>query len=68
MLDLINRVPLEGTNICKGNLKKNSNGYDALVNAGKVNVNSGMKRLLIMLQYGFGENGNKENKEMKIKL
>ena len=63
MLDLINRVPLEGTNICKGNLKKNSNGYDALVNAGKVNVNSGMKRLLIMLQYGFGENGNKENKE-----
>ena len=66
MLDIINKVPIEGTNICKGNLKKNTNGFDALINAVNVNVAKGNNRLLIMIQYGFGEENNEKEENNNI--
>ena len=59
MLSYISDVAREGTNLCKGDEKKDSNGYDALINA--ENVNNGKTRLLIMIRYGFS--GDKKQKE-----
>jgi hypothetical protein len=63
MLKIINEVPQGGTNLCKGDEKKNQNGFDALINARE--VKNEKKRILIMIQYGFGENdlAKKENNE-----
>jgi hypothetical protein len=36
MLKIINEVPQGGTNLCKGDEKKNQNGFDALINAREV--------------------------------
>ena len=52
MLPIINKVPLGGTNLCKGDEKKDTNGYDALINA--ENVKAGHRRLVLMIQYGLG--------------
>ena len=62
MLDTINRVPREGTNLCQGNGKKDSSGYNAIINAENVKGNN--KRLLIMIQYGFGDD-NEDKDSLK---
>ncbi|MBO6243521.1 MAG: hypothetical protein J6O41_03005, partial [Clostridia bacterium] len=60
MLNIINSVAREGINLCKGDEKKDLNGYDAIINAENVKGNN--KRLIIMIQYGFsGDNEENEN-------
>ena len=63
MLKIINEVPQTGTNLCKGDERKNPNGFDALINAREVKKEN--NRILMMIQYGFGENDlvKKENEE-----
>ena len=66
MLDAINNAAREGKNLCKGDEKKDSNGYDAIINAEKIKPEKGeYKRLIIMIQYGFGD--NQEEKKDKLK-
>ena len=60
MLKIINEVPLGGINYCKGDDKKSSAGFNALINANK--VKNDISRFLIMIQYGFGEEKMKEDK------
>lgn len=63
MMGEINKIPRGGTNLCKGDEKKDSNGYDAIINAESVNYNTNKKtRLIIMIQYGFGD----DDEEKKI--
>ena len=59
MLTEINNAAQKGINFCKGNEKKDPSGYNALINANDINNNK--KRILIMIQYGFGD--NEDNKE-----
>ena len=71
MLKIINLVPQNGTNLCKGEEKKNENGYNALINAKEVKRNNN-PRLLIMVQYGVGEKeeSNKDyiNDDVQLKI
>ena len=43
MITEINNVAQKGTNLCKGDEKKDSNGYDAIINAESVNYNTNKK-------------------------
>ena len=64
MMNKINLVPQEGTNICKGDEKKQENGYDAIINARSMsNYGEGKARLIIMVQYGFGEKDENDGNE-----
>ena len=63
MLSIINKVPLGGTNLCKGDEKKDTNGYDALINA--ENVKAGHRRLVLMIQYGLGDDNEEKKNDLK---
>ena len=63
MLKAINEIPRGGTNLCKGDEKKDSNGYDAIINA--ENVKNKKPRLIIMIQYGFGDNDEEKKDTLK---
>ena len=65
MLEIINKVPQGGINLCKGDERKNENrGFDALINARQVRNKN--QRLLIMVQYGLGENDINKKEEEKL--
>ena len=66
MADEINKVAREGPNLCKGNDKKNANGIDALINAS--NVKNKKNRLVIMVQYGLGDDELKDDVELLFNL
>ena len=59
MVNLVNRAVLEGTSVCVGEMQKDNDGYDALINA---NYANGQNKLVIQVLYGLGE-----DKEEKIK-
>ena len=66
MMGEINKIPRGGTNLCKGDEKKDSNGYDAIINAESVNYNVNKKtRLIIMIQYGFGDDDEEKKDNLK---
>ena len=70
MEKIINNVPLNGTNLCKLDGRQNKNrGYDSLINARQIKNNK--PRLLIMVQYGLGEENipkEKLNEEESVQL
>ena len=66
MITEINDVAQKGTNLCKGDEKKDSHGFNALINANDI-VKNNLKRILIMVQYGFGEDGYKKELDNDLK-
>ena len=59
MVNAVNKAVLEGTSVCAGEMQKDSDGYDALVNA---KYPDGNNKLVIQVLYGLGD-----EKEEKIK-
>jgi len=57
MVNLVNNAVLEGKSVCLGEMQKDTDGYDALINA---NYAAGKNRLVIQVLYGLG--GQKEEK------
>ena len=55
MIDKVNEAMREGTSVCIGESQKDSNGYDALINAMDLKSGSGNKRLVIQIIYGLGD-------------
>jgi len=58
MVNLVNNAVLEGKSVCLGEMQKDTDGYDALINA---NYAAGKNRLVIQVLYGLGQ------KEEKLK-
>ena len=52
MVNLVNRAVLEGTSVCIGEMQKDSDGYDALINA---KYAEGNNRLVVQILYGLGK-------------
>ena len=60
MINSVNRAVLEGTSVCIGEMQKDNDGYDALINA---KYTEGKNRLVIQVLYGLGEEEGKKLKE-----
>ena len=58
MVNDVNKAVLEGKSVCLGEMQKDSDGYDALINANYNDINS---RLVIQVLYGLGD----ENEKLK---
>ena len=57
MVSAVNKAMMDGNSVCYGQTEKDTNGFDALINA--KDVANGYKRIVIQILYGFGENDNK---------
>ena len=55
MMEKVNDAMIDGTSVCIGESQKDSNGYDALINAMDLKSGSGNKRLVIQIIYGLGD-------------
>ena len=64
MVNAVNSAMNQGTSVCIGESQKDTNGYDALINAKDLSSGSGNNRLVIQIIYGLGE----EDKAKKEKL
>ena len=64
MVNAVNSAMNQGTSVCIGESQKDTNGYDALINARDLESGSGNNKLVIQIIYGFGE----EEKVKKEKL
>ena len=62
MVSKVNAAMREGTSVCIGETQKDTNGYDALINAKDVAI--GYSRLVIQVIYGIGEEKEKKNEEI----
>ena len=58
MVSKVNAAMREGTSVCIGETQKDTNGYDALINAKDVAI--GYSRLVIQVIYGIGEEKEKK--------
>ena len=59
MVNLVNNAVLEGKSVCLGEMQKDTDGYDALINA---NYAPNHNRLVIQVLYGLG---NEKEEELK---
>ena len=66
MVSAVNTAMMEGNSVCYGQTEKDTNGFDALINA--KDVKNGYGRLVIQILYGFGENDKKVKKVKNGKL
>ena len=66
MVSAVNLAMMEGNSVCYGQTEKDTNGFDALINA--KDVKNGYQRIVIQILYGFGENNNKDKKVKNGKL
>ena len=64
MVRAVNNAMNLGTSICVGEAQKDTNGFDALVNAKELSSGSSNRRLVIQVIYGLGDE-EKENKKFK---
>ena len=55
----VNNAIINGTSVCIGETQKDSNGFDALINA--IDVKNGRSRLVIQVIYGMAENSEKDD-------
>ena len=67
MQKAVNNAALNNENVCKGQEKKNSNGFDALINAKSYALNTAKSRLLVQIMYGFGDE-NKETNDIELTI
>ena len=67
MVSDVNKAILEGKNVCVGEMQKDNDGYDALINANFKDVKS---RLVIQVLYGLGQEikESEENITITIKV
>ena len=65
MVNAVNTAVLEGKSVCIGEMQKDSDGYDALINA---NYAEGKNRLVIQVLYGLGEEDQKLKDESEEDL
>ena len=71
MINLVNKAVAEGTSVCIGEMNKDSDGYDALINANYQDTNN---RLVIQVLYGLEKKENNlkseddENITINIKI
>ena len=68
MVSDVNKAVLEGKSVCLGEMQKDNDGYDALINANFQDVKS---RLVIQVLYGLGEEikeGEEEDIVINIKV
>ena len=63
MVNAVNRAVLEGTSVCIGEMQKDSDGYDALINAKYPELPEKKNRLVVQVLYGLGE--GEEGKQLK---
>ena len=63
MVNLVNRAVLEGTSACIGEMQKDSDGYDALINA---KYADGKNRLVVQVLYGLGDKKEEELKDGEV--
>ena len=61
MVKEVNNAMEDGTSVCVGEYQKDTNGYDALINAIDLK-NSGNSRLVIQVIYGLGDEEDKKEK------
>jgi hypothetical protein len=66
MVSAVNKAMMEGNSVCYGQTEKDTNGFDALINA--KDVRNGYGRIVIQILYGFGENDKKVKKAKNGKL
>ena len=52
MVNAVNKAVLEGTSVCAGEMQKDNDGYDALVNA---KYPDDKNKLIIQVLYGLGD-------------
>ena len=62
MVSAVNKAIADGKSVCVGETQKDTNGYDALINA--KDFQNGYSKLVIQVIYGLGEE-NKLKKEVK---
>lgn len=60
MVSAVNKAIADGKSVCVGETQKDTNGFDALINA--KDFQNGYSKLVIQVIYGLGE----ENKLKKI--
>ena len=65
LINDVNKAVLEGKSVCLGEMDRNSNGYNALINANFSGVKS---RLVIQILYGFGEEIKDEEEYVTINI
>ena len=65
MVNAVNKAILEGTSVCVGEMQKDSDGYDALINA---NYKDGNNRLVVQVLYGLGEEEKLKEGEEEVKI
>ena len=68
MLYEVNKAGLENENLCKGQEKKDSDGFDALINARTYSLDNTKSRLAIQIMYGLGDNDNTKETNDDIQL
>ena len=65
MVSDVNRAVLEGKSVCIGEMQKDNDGYDALINANFKDIKS---RLVIQVLYGLGGEIYEEEKNITITI
>ena len=66
MITSVNKAAIEKKSVCVGEKKKDTNGFDALVNAR--DVANGYARLVIQVVYGLGQNSKIKNEEKTLNI
>ena len=55
MVKAVNNAMNLGTSVCRGESQKDTNGFDALINAKDITSGSGNRKLVIQVLYGLGD-------------
>ena len=62
MVKEVNNAMAQGTSVCVGEYQKDTNGYDALINANDLKSGSKNSRLVIQVIYGLGDEESEKEK------